>query len=788
MGKLRKIRKGFKNALSRIIEPLPQWKQQYYFHLHLALCLLLGFFGGLIIYLIELGKNVSFIDAVFTSYSSICITGFVVLEHASLSIASQLIMLLLILLGGLTISPLPGVVMKTLQSYQRMNFARKWAKTHNYFVSRWEQKRGPFLRLKQLLGIAKIPVTDYEFLSMLVLVLLLFLLVFVFIVIGFIFIGIWLSIRYIDKLDRFNPWYLAFFISLSAFNNAGMTPFNDNLSRFSADFFLLMFICFLVLMGNTLFPAFLRLVVYLLSLIFRKRYNEPLFQYILQHHHRLCIHLFPILQTQIYILVTIILLTFGTFVGFISELGTSNMVGRSWFNQITISFFQSVNTRSAGFNVVNIGGYGFSMLLVYMVMMRIKPQMFCALNEEAYGVETVIGRIKRLEGSEDDPNSKGVQVEKEILDANADKHSSIEKTTDSPTFGFINSKTQSNNSKYPKEKQVSIGRRRSFSDSLNKLTNDSLILSSSSSNYTNHGSISDTNSHQLSHQPTAVTANNKSKPYDLKYIPRGKSMDFIRNIQQKGLSKSNTIHRSNTITFGIPVHQEENSFKKSRRGLFVRPLKQLYKSPGEEKPMKVRILNFFRSFSLRLYEHFYSVFVANTMWLLVFLFLICTIEESKMRNSPVEFSFLKVVFELISAYGSTGYSIGVSNSHLSFSSVFSVYSKIIIIITLIIGRHRGLKLSNRDQNFESQLPKYVADYRPTRDIAILKRRNELDEEENESDHHNRKSNLERLPSSVAVLRLNSHMKRRGSSAYLDNQKSTNTIDSPKIISVDTLHP
>ncbi|KAI9702152.1 MAG: low affinity potassium transporter [Bogoriella megaspora] len=73
------------------------------------------------------------------------------------------------------------------------------------------------------------------------------------------------------------------------------------------------------------------------------------------------------------------------------------------------------------------------------------------------------------------------------------------------------------------------------------------------------------------------------------------------------------------------------------------------------------------------------------------LFFISIIEGSRIQNTnDYAFSIFTVLFEIVSAYGTVGLSLGYPNINASFSSQLKVLSKLIIIAMEIRGRHRGL--------------------------------------------------------------------------------------------------
>lgn len=70
-------------------------------------------------------------------------------------------------------------------------------------------------------------------------------------------------------------------------------------------------------------------------------------------------------------------------------------------------------------------------------------------------------------------------------------------------------------------------------------------------------------------------------------------------------------------------------------------------------------------------------------------FIIAIAEGSKLQNDP-NFTMFSVLFEIVSAYGTVGLSLGYTGTNASLSAQFSVISKLVIIAMQIRGRHRGL--------------------------------------------------------------------------------------------------
>lgn len=73
------------------------------------------------------------------------------------------------------------------------------------------------------------------------------------------------------------------------------------------------------------------------------------------------------------------------------------------------------------------------------------------------------------------------------------------------------------------------------------------------------------------------------------------------------------------------------------------------------------------------------------------LFIIAIAEAQRLENTnEYAFTLFSTLFEIVSAYGTVGLSLGYPNDDRSFSGQFTVVSKIVIMAMMIRGRHRGL--------------------------------------------------------------------------------------------------
>ncbi|KUJ17492.1 potassium transport protein TRK1/TRK2 [Mollisia scopiformis] len=71
-------------------------------------------------------------------------------------------------------------------------------------------------------------------------------------------------------------------------------------------------------------------------------------------------------------------------------------------------------------------------------------------------------------------------------------------------------------------------------------------------------------------------------------------------------------------------------------------------------------------------------------------FVIAISEGTRLQSGDPAFTMFSVLFEVVSAYGTVGLSLGYTNIDASFSAEFGVIAKLVIIAMQVRGRHRGL--------------------------------------------------------------------------------------------------
>lgn len=109
-------------------------------------------------------------------------------------------------------------------------------------------------------------------------------------------------------------------------------------------------------------------------------------------------------------------------------------------------------------------------------------------------------------------------------------------------------------------------------------------------------------------------------------------------------------------------------------------LKDWFQEPGLPVVLfKHRISKFAVSHAIRLF--FFSILFLGIMNLLILI-----AEYPYIHTPDSTFNFFKVIFELFSAFGTVGLSMGYPGGVTSFSAILNPFSKSLIIITMLFGR------------------------------------------------------------------------------------------------------
>ena len=260
--------------------------------------ILLALFGSFMLqipYAYKTGEAVPYIDSLFTTVSAICVTGLSSLQMDIYTTFGFVIIMFLIEAGGLGILTFVSIFL-SLTSKKISLVNRKIIK--DYFID--DVDSSPRKILKSIITYTLVIQT----------------------------LGALLLMPALYNAGEDMWLFYSFFLSVSAFCNAGFSPYNTSLNGFQDNPYLLIIIMLLIIFGGIGF-----LVIKNVIQIITKKTK----------------HLY--LHSKIVLFMTSVLILSGAAFVFFTEKDKALADFPLW-KQITISFFQSVTTRTAGFEVV----------------------------------------------------------------------------------------------------------------------------------------------------------------------------------------------------------------------------------------------------------------------------------------------------------------------------------------------------------------------------------------------------------------------------------------------------
>lgn len=288
--------------------------------------LILGFMGVIFIgtFLLMLpissssGKSLSFLTSLFTITSAVCVTGLSVIDVGSdLSFVGQVILLIFIELGGL------GVM--TFSSFILMLIGKKISYEERELLKEernLENSGAVILFLKKVI----LTVIIIESIGSFV-----------------------LAIRFSYDMPVEKAIYYGIFHSISAFCNAGFSLFSDNLVGYFNSFSIIFTVAILIILGGIGFTVIDSFILYVRKKI--KRFD---------------------LTSKLGILISFIMIILGTILFFILEYKNNYTIGNmSLYEKMLSSFFQSVTTRTAGYNSVDLRNIKEGTIFLFYIFMFI---------------------------------------------------------------------------------------------------------------------------------------------------------------------------------------------------------------------------------------------------------------------------------------------------------------------------------------------------------------------------------------------------------------------------------
>ncbi|KAF2494101.1 hypothetical protein BU16DRAFT_591035 [Lophium mytilinum] len=194
----------------------------------------------------------------------------------------------------------------------------------------------------------------------------------------------------VTERNGLNPWWVGSFNAVSAFNNSGMSLLDANMVAFQTSIYMLITMGLLILAGNTCYPIFLRLIVWVFYKLVPngESWSETrkTLKFLLDHPRRCYTNLFPSQHTW-WLLVSVVALNGIDWLAFeVLNIGNDAITSLPAGMEVIDGLFQALAVRSGGFYVVPIPNVRISLQVLYVVMMYISvyPVVITMRNSNVY--------------------------------------------------------------------------------------------------------------------------------------------------------------------------------------------------------------------------------------------------------------------------------------------------------------------------------------------------------------------------------------------------------------------
>lgn len=285
-------------------------------------------------------EKISFIDALFTSASAVCVTGLNVLNTCkNFTFLGKIIILFLIELGGL------GIL--TITSFFNYFFQNEFSFKEAIFVS-------SFLNIKTTKNVLAFAAKVVTFTIVVE-------------IIGAILIYFSIIENDRSSIGIENVLFFSIFHSISAFCNSGFSILNLDLysKHVRFNYFFQLIISFLIILGGIGFNILFNFFTYV-----RLKSKKLFYRIFKGKNIRNPVHIVT-LNTIVVLITTFSLLFIGTLYYYISEYHYSLLEHSSFYGKWIASFFSSVSARTAGFYVLNVNNFNQSTILFTILLMWI---------------------------------------------------------------------------------------------------------------------------------------------------------------------------------------------------------------------------------------------------------------------------------------------------------------------------------------------------------------------------------------------------------------------------------
>eukprot|EP01040_Poterioochromonas_malhamensis_P011988 gene11988-13086_t len=657
--------------------------------------------------LISNGSNYPILDGIFLGASAMTGAGLSTYPMADLHTAGFVWTAVLMIFGSATFMLLPTTL------YRRSCFEKINTQMIQQFQSR--KKHVPFT--KKNLRIIEESYLIYESLGMLTNIILLYFALWMF----FGILGVYGTLHIFPlqaELAERGASYLdsAVYLTVSAFANSGLAMTSDSLIGLENNPACYMILSVLILAGNCAIPIFLRYFIRFLRYCnrqlvkyypdrknrfsFYQPYNyyfnrEAILTFILNHPRKLTTHLFHEYETKLLILMVFLLIAIQYIFFIFSVLFDYSLLDKYSLPQLLgIGYFQTISTRAAGFTIMDLRLLNQGLLLIYCIMMYVSAFPF---------VTTLYSTNTNLEDEplcyEEDEADFNENEQTKLIQRNTIMNDDLE----NPRIidleeGLI----------VDLLRKKGTGEEKKITTMLHDLSN----------------TVKD-NVDNLIHQIQIAPPIENRRVRWLDDVVGGVTVNTLHS------TGGEMVRSISSLSMDMEDEEsEEEADVTEKRIQIINKEEDNNMKLSSIKETEPLIFNSQTSIKndLSVHEKFAKrFFLRHTFFLVLTLVILAYSEDSLMKNPEYDVNLFYILFEMISAYGSIGLTLGIPGKAYSLSGQMSSLGKCCIIFLMWLGKHRGLP-NQDDEVIDFTFEKFQLAYMNGNDSSISSHENEKSEE------------------------------------------------------------
>lgn len=593
-------------------------------------------------------------------------------------------------------------------------------------------------------------------------------------------------------LSRREGWnsnlFTAFFAACSCFNNLGMMIFSSGFGPFNHSPFVLFICSLLVVVGNTLYPVFLRLIM-------RFKHNNSLsykmvFEKLLNNPREVFTHLFPKYQTVFLVICWFVFTVWTMAMLAIFDSDSETLNDYKWYEIIFIDLFTCISTRCSGTSSIDLSELSIATNTVFILMMILAPFPFIyslfkttvreksAISNKKLAVSNEVLNEDNTLSIEDAINDKRLRDSITVLSENVAQDSNVESKSGkshSSQIVYIDSSNSENVSsgndstitssydstltptssedssneqlEYSEKRDIiypsqhsgkrtdSIERNIKLNNENNNLKQNKHMKNERDNNYNNKNTRQDERKKIGFDEQNGIV--NLFNTYDVYNLTARTNETLLPIIKEKvgntsdhkhkykhkhkhhkvatlnptSTSTSTELRNTNNSTYSystvssydITETSSEIYTSEDTSSTFITSIDnsqsmQSYCEPYIAPEFDFKKRNMCREKTKRLLRRFERVYreetIVRDLVLLWFAwFFIIMIEQDEMGKDYENHNPYILLFELSSAYGNIGLSLGREGTTCSYCSTLKVSSQFILVLIFLLGKHRGLPLA-----------------------------------------------------------------------------------------------